>query len=96
MGFNKYFRSLIDVNRYSRFLADIYRYFKSLVDIIRYFILVKFSRIIRLVESGKFLRYRVNISRNLRLMDFSGFLKFWFRVRVVSYKAFLFTIGGGK
>ena len=86
MGFNKYFRSLIDVNRYFRFL----------VNVIGYLILVEFSGIIRSVESGGFLRYRVDISRNLRLMDLSGFLKFWFRVRVVSYRAFLFTIRGSK
>ena len=75
---------------------DVYRYFKSLADIIRYLILVEFSRIIRSVESGKFLRYRVNINRNLRLIDFSGFLKFQFRVRVVFYRVFLLTTGGGK
>ena len=75
---------------------DVYRYFKSLADIIRYLILVEFSRIIRSVESGKFLRYRVNINRNLRLIDLSGFLKFQFRIRAVSYKAFLFATGGGK
>ena len=73
---------------------------------------MKFSGIIRSVESGEFLRYKVDINRNLRLMDFSGFLKygvdisgnlrlsgffkFWFRVRVVFYKAFLFVTGGGK
>ena len=66
----------MDVNRYFRFLADVYRYFKSLVDVVRYLILVEFSGIIRLVESGKFLRYRVDISGNLRLMDLSGFPKF--------------------
>ena len=86
----------MDINRYSRFLADIYRYSKSLADVIRYFILVKFSGIIRLVESGKFLRYRVNISENLRLIDLSGFFKFWFGVKVVSYRTFLLTIRGGK
>ena len=75
---------------------DVYRYFKSLADIIRYLILVEFSRIIRSVESGKFLRYRVNINRNLRLIDLSGFLKFRFRVRVVFYKTFLLATGGGK
>ena len=86
----------MDVNGYFRFLADIYRYSRSLVDVIEYFILVKFSGIIRLVESGEFLRCRVDISGNLRLMDLSGFLKFQFRVRVVSYKTFLLAIGGGK
>ena len=57
---------------------------------------MKFSGIIRSVKSGKFLKYKVDINRNLRLMDFSRFFKFWFRVRAVSYKAFLFAIGGGK
>ena len=76
LGFSRYFKSLTDVNGYSRFLADIYRYFKSLVDVVGYLILVKFSGIIMLVESGGFFRCRVDISRNLRLMDFSGFPKF--------------------
>ena len=86
LGFNKYFgflidvsgysRSLIDVNGYFKFLADIYGYFKSLVDIIGYLILVEFSGIIRSVESNRFLRYRVDISRNLRLIDLNGFFKF--------------------
>ena len=96
MGFSRYFRSLIDINGYFKFLTDIYRYFRSLVDVVRYLILVKFSGIIRSVESGGFLRCRVDINRNLRLIDLSGFLKFWFRVRVVSYRAFLFTIRGSK
>jgi len=38
--------------------------------------LVEFSRIPRLVEFGRFLRRRVDISRNLRLIDFSGFPRF--------------------
>ena len=57
---------------------------------------MEFSRIIKLVESGGFLRYRVDVNRNLRLMDLSRFFKFWFRVRVVSYRAFLLVMGGGK
>jgi hypothetical protein len=48
---------------------------------------VEFGRILRLVESGGFLRYRADISR---------FLRFWFRVRAVYYKAFLLITGGGK
>ena len=75
---------------------NVYRYFRSLIDVIRYLILVEFSGIIRSVEFSEFLRYRVDISRNLRLIDFSRFFKFWFRVKVVSYKAFLFAIGGSK
>ena len=59
----------MDINRYFRFLVDIYRYFRFLIDVIGYLILMKFSGIIRSVESGKFLRYRVDISRNLRLVD---------------------------
>ena len=46
------------------------------MDVVGYLILVKFSGIIRLVESGEFLRYGVDINGNLRLMDLSGFLKF--------------------
>ena len=57
---------------------------------------MEFSGIIRLVESGEFLRYKVDISRNLRLIDLSGFPKFQFRVRVVFYRIFLLAIEGGK
>ena len=57
---------------------------------------MKFSRIIRLVESGGFLKCKIDISRNFRLIDLNRFLKFQFRVKVVSYKVFLFAIGGGK
>ena len=55
------------------------------MDISKIFILVEFSRILGLVESGGFLRYRVNISgifisvefgRILRLVDLSRFPKF--------------------
>ena len=60
-----------------------------------------------MVESSRFLRYRVDISRNLRLVDLSRNLRlvdlskfprfyFRFRFRVVYYKAFLLIIGGGK
>ena len=86
----------MDINGYFRFLVDICGYFKSLVDVVKYLILVEFSGIIGLVESSKFLKCRVDISGNLRLMNFSGFFKFWFRVRVVSYRVFLLVIGGGK
>ena len=50
------------------------------------------------MESGRFLRYRVDIRRNLRLVDFSRFLRFYFRFRfrAVYYKVFLLIIGGGK
>ena len=49
---------------------------RSLVDISRIFILGKFSRILGLVESGRFLRRRVDISRNLRLVNLGKFPKF--------------------
>ena len=59
---------------------------------------MEFSRILKLVESGGFLRYRVGISRNLRLVDLGGFPRFYFRFRfrAVYYKAFLLITGGGK
>jgi hypothetical protein len=68
------------------------------VDISGIFISVEFSRILRLVESSGFLRCRVDISGNLRLVDLSRFPRFYFgfRFRVVYYKAFLLIIGGGK
>ena len=93
LGFSGYFKFLIDVSRYSKSLADISRYFKSLIDASGYLTLVKFSGIIRSVESSRFLKYKVDIGGNFRL---SGFPKFWFRVRVVYYKTFLLIIGGGK
>jgi len=46
------------------------------VNIGRNLILVEFGGILRLVESGRFLRRRVDISRNLRLVDFSRFPRF--------------------
>jgi hypothetical protein len=46
------------------------------VDISGIFILVEFGRILGLVELGRFLRYRVDISRNLRLVDLSRFPRF--------------------
>ena len=68
---------------------------------------MEFSRILRLVESSRFLRYRVDISRNLRLVDLgrnlrlvdlSRFPRFYFRFRfrAVYYKVFLLITGGGK
>ena len=59
---------------------------------------MEFSRILRLVESSGFLRYRVDISRNLRLVDLGRFPRFYFRIRfrAVYYKAFLLIIRGGK
>ena len=49
-----------------------------------------------MVEFGRFLRRRVDISGNFKLIDFSGFPRFWFRVGVVYYKIFLLIIGGSK
>ena len=46
------------------------------MDVSGNFILVEFGKISRLVESGGFFRYKVDISRNLRLMDFSRFPRF--------------------
>ena len=57
---------------------------------------MEFGGIVRLVEFGGFLRYKVDIGKNLRLIDLSGFLKFQFRVRAVSYRVFLLATGGGK
>ena len=59
---------------------------------------MEFSGILRLVESSGFLRCRVDISGNLRLVDLSRNLRFYFRFRfrVVYYKVFLLIIGGGK
>jgi hypothetical protein len=42
----------------------------------RTLILVEFGRIPILVESSRFLRRRVDISRNLRLVDLSRFPRF--------------------
>ena len=76
-----------------KFLIDISRYFRSLADVGGYLVSVEFSGIVKLVEFSGFFRYRVDISGNLRL---SEFFKFWFRVRVIYYRAFLLIIGGGK
>jgi len=43
-----------------------------------------------------FLGYRVDISRNFRLVGPSGFFRFWFGVKVVNYKMFLFVMEGSK
>ena len=66
---------------------------------------MEFGRILRLVKSGRFLRYIVDISRNLRLVDLgrnlrlvdlSRFPRFPFRFRAVYYKIILLITGGGK
>ena len=46
------------------------------MDVSRNLIFIEFSGILRLMESGRFLRHRVDISRNLRLIDLGGFSKF--------------------
>jgi hypothetical protein len=46
------------------------------VDISGNLTFVGFSGILRLVESSGFLRRGINISRNLRLVDLSGFSRF--------------------
>ena len=66
------------------------------MDISRNFMLIKFGGISKLVKSNKFLRCRVDISGNLRLIDFSRFPRFQFGVRIVCYKIFLFIIRGSK
>ena len=58
--------------------------------------LVEFSGIFGLVESGRFLRCKVDFGGNLRLVDFSGFPRLWFRVRVIYYRIFLLITGGSK
>ena len=68
---------------------------KSLVDISGNLTLVEFSRIPRLVESGRFLGY-VYVSGNFRLVGPSGFSRFRYGVYIVSYKALLPIAGGGK
>ena len=66
------------------------------MDVIGNFTLIEFSGIPELVKSSKFLRHRVDINGNLRLINFSKFFKFQFRVRMVYYKTFLLIIRGGK
>ena len=46
------------------------------MDISGNFISIEFGGIPRLVKSNKFLRCGVDISKNLKLIDFSKFLKF--------------------
>jgi len=50
------------------------------VDIGGILILVEFGGILGLVELGGLFRYRVDVSRNFRLVDPGGFFRFWFRV----------------
>jgi hypothetical protein len=50
--------------------------FRSLIGVSRNLLFVEFSRILSLVESGRFLRRGVDISRNLRLVDLCRFPRF--------------------
>ena len=49
-----------------------------------------------LVDVSRYPRSLIDASGYLILVEFSGFLKFWFGVRVVSYKALLLAMGGSK
>ena len=66
------------------------------MDISGNFTLIEFSGIPKLVKSSGFLRRRVDISRNLRLIDFSRFFRFQFGVRIVYYRTFLLITRGSK
>ena len=57
---------------------------------------IEFSGISKLVKPSKFLRHKVDIGGNLKLINFSGFLRFQFGVKVVHYKTFLLIIRGSK
>ena len=57
---------------------------------------MRFSGILKLIKSGRFLRHRVNISRNLKLIDFNKFPRFRFGVKAVYYTVFLLIIRGSK
>ena len=48
------------------------------------------------MKSSKFLRHRVDINKNLRLINLNKFFKFWFKIKVAYYKAFLLIIRGSK
>ena len=48
-----------------------------------------------LIDASEYL-ILVEFSGIVKLIDFSGFFKFQFRVKAVSYRAFLLVMGGGK
>ena len=50
------------------------------MDVSRNFMLMEFGGIPRLVKFGKFLRRKVDISRNFKLVNLSKSFKFQFRV----------------
>ena len=56
---------------------------------------VEFSKVPNLVEFSRFPKYRVDIGRIFRLVDFSRIFRLWFRVKEVSYRVFLLIAGGG-
>ena len=70
--------------------------FRSLADINGNFILVEFGGFSRLVKSSKLFRCKVNISKNPKLINFSRFPKFQFKVKVTHYRASLYIIRGSK
>ena len=76
----------MDISGNSRSLVDISGISRSLVDI---------GRNLTLVEFGRFLGY-IYISGNFRLVGPSGFSRFRYSIYVVSYKALLPIVGGGK
>ena len=57
-------------------LWNLLDFFRSLMDISRNLISVEFSGISKLVKSGRFLRQKMDISGNLRLMDPGKFPRF--------------------
>ena len=67
-----------------------------MTDVSGYSVLVEFSGILGLVESNGFLRCGVDFGGNPKLVDFNGFLRLLFRVRTISFNAFLLTMGGSK
>ena len=66
------------------------------MDVNRNLILVEFGKISRLVEFSKFFKQRVDINKNLRLIDPGKFPKFQFKTRVVCCRISLYTIMGSK
>ena len=68
------------------------RYFKSLIDTSRFF---RF-----LIDICGYFRFLADVIKYLILVKFSKnlnrFLKFWFRIKIVYYRVFLFIIKGSK
>ena len=57
---------------------------------------MKCGGIFGFMEFSRFFGRKMDISGNLRLIDFSGFFRFWFRAKVIHYKVFLLIIRGSK